>query len=171
RVDRLPVGRRVQADIGLGTAPDLGRLSVHGRTPRRAPQPSGPQARTGADGDAHARRLPQDEGGARRPHHRRPHPDRRTPEGRPRGRLPGPGRELPLPRHGLRAAHELGARSVGASRDTPGREAPRVRDMPAPRKSEGAAGGAAQRVLAWPYRAILAFLLWTRVRPYQLTVL
>ena len=60
---------------------------------------------------------------------------------------------------------------MGATRDTPGREAPRVRDMPAPRKSEGAAGGAAQHVLAWPYRAILAFLLWTRIRPYQLTLL
>ena len=60
---------------------------------------------------------------------------------------------------------------MGATRDTPGREAPRVRDMPAPRKSEGAAGGAAQHVLAWPYRAIFAFLLWTRIRPYQLTLL
>jgi CDP-diacylglycerol---glycerol-3-phosphate 3-phosphatidyltransferase len=28
-----------------------------------------------------------------------------------------------------------------------------------------------QRVFAWPYRAILAFLLWTRIRPYQLTLL
>jgi CDP-diacylglycerol---glycerol-3-phosphate 3-phosphatidyltransferase len=51
------------------------------------------------------------------------------------------------------------------------REAPRVRDMPAPRKSESAAGGAMQRLLAWPYRAILAFLLWTGVRPWQLTLL
>lgn len=49
------------------------------------------------------------------------------------------------------------------------REAPRVRDMPAPRKSEGAAGGVAQRVFAWPYRGILAFLLWTGVSPNQLT--
>ena len=53
----------------------------------------------------------------------------------------------------------------------PAREAPRVRDMPAPRKSEGAAGGAAQRIFAWPYRAVLAFLLWTGVRPWQLTLL
>lgn len=51
------------------------------------------------------------------------------------------------------------------------RESPRVRDMPAPRKSEGAAGGAVQRAFAWPYRAILAFLLWTGVRPWQLTLL
>jgi CDP-diacylglycerol--glycerol-3-phosphate 3-phosphatidyltransferase len=51
------------------------------------------------------------------------------------------------------------------------REAPKVRDMPAPRKSEGAAGGAMQRIFAWPYRGILALLLWTGVRPYQLTLL
>jgi CDP-diacylglycerol--glycerol-3-phosphate 3-phosphatidyltransferase len=53
----------------------------------------------------------------------------------------------------------------------PEREAPRVRDMPAPRKNESAAGGAMQRLLAWPYRAILAFLIWTGVRPWQLTLL
>ncbi|CAN5710710.1 hypothetical protein BH18ACT17_BH18ACT17_08740 [soil metagenome] len=46
-----------------------------------------------------------------------------------------------------------------------------MRDMPAPRKNESAAGGAMQRLLAWPYRAILAFLLWTGVRPWQLTLL
>ena len=51
------------------------------------------------------------------------------------------------------------------------REGPRVRDMPAPRKSESVAGGAMQRLLAWPYRAILAFLVWTGVRPWQLTLL
>jgi CDP-diacylglycerol---glycerol-3-phosphate 3-phosphatidyltransferase len=53
----------------------------------------------------------------------------------------------------------------------PEREAPRVRDMPAPRKNESAAGGAMQRLLAWPYRAILAFLIWTGVRPWHLTLL
>ena len=46
-----------------------------------------------------------------------------------------------------------------------------MRDMPAPRKSESAAGGAMQRLLAWPYRAVLAFLIWTGVRPWHLTVL
>lgn len=51
------------------------------------------------------------------------------------------------------------------------REAPRVRDMPAPRKNESAAGGAMQRVFAWPYRGILAFLIWTGVRAWQLTIL
>ena len=50
-------------------------------------------------------------------------------------------------------------------------EAPRIRDMPAPRKSEGAAGGAAQRILAWPHRGILAFLLWTGIYPWQLSLL
>jgi CDP-diacylglycerol---glycerol-3-phosphate 3-phosphatidyltransferase len=54
-------------------------------------------------------------------------------------------------------------------RDRSEREAPRVRDMPAPRKNESATGGFMQRTLAWPYRAILAFLIWTGVRPWQLT--
>jgi CDP-diacylglycerol--glycerol-3-phosphate 3-phosphatidyltransferase len=58
----------------------------------------------------------------------------------------------------------------GAARD-PQQDAPRVRDLPAPRKNRSAAGGTLQRVLAWPYRAILAFLLWTRIRPWQLTLL
>jgi CDP-diacylglycerol--glycerol-3-phosphate 3-phosphatidyltransferase len=43
--------------------------------------------------------------------------------------------------------------------------------MPAPRRNESAAGGAIQRVCAWPYRAILALLVWTGVRPTQLTLL
>jgi len=43
--------------------------------------------------------------------------------------------------------------------------------MPAPRRSEGAAGGVAQRVLAWPYRGILAFLLWTGIYPWQLSLI
>ncbi len=59
----------------------------------------------------------------------------------------------------------------GRDRGQPFREAPRVRDMPAPRKNESAAGGAMQRVFAWPYRGILAFLIWTGVRPWQLTLL
>ncbi len=59
----------------------------------------------------------------------------------------------------------------GRDRGQPVREAPRVRDMPAPRKNESAAGGAMQRVFAWPYRGILAFLIWTGVRPWQLTLL
>ncbi|MEP6477700.1 MAG: CDP-alcohol phosphatidyltransferase family protein [Actinomycetota bacterium] len=53
----------------------------------------------------------------------------------------------------------------------PQQEGPRVRDLPAPRKNRSAAGGTLQRSMAWPYRAILAFLLWTRIRPLQLTLL
>jgi CDP-diacylglycerol--glycerol-3-phosphate 3-phosphatidyltransferase len=59
----------------------------------------------------------------------------------------------------------------GRGEARPVREAPRVRDMPAPRRNESAAGGAMQRVFAWPYRGILAFLLWTGIRPWQLTLL
>lgn len=58
-----------------------------------------------------------------------------------------------------------------ATDDKRQREAPRVRDMPAPRKTEGAAGGLAQRIFAWPYRGLLAFLLWTGLSPNQLTML
>jgi CDP-diacylglycerol--glycerol-3-phosphate 3-phosphatidyltransferase len=46
----------------------------------------------------------------------------------------------------------------------------RVRDMPAPRQNESAAGGFMGWVFKWPYRGILAFLLWTRVKPWQLTL-
>jgi CDP-diacylglycerol--glycerol-3-phosphate 3-phosphatidyltransferase len=59
---------------------------------------------------------------------------------------------------------------AGAVRD-PQQDAPRVRDLPAPRRSRSAAGGTLQRSMAWPYRAILAFLLWTGIRPWQLTLL
>ena len=58
----------------------------------------------------------------------------------------------------------------GAARD-PRQDAPRVKDLPAPRKNRSAAGGTIQRSMAWPYRGILAFLLWTGVRPWQLTLL
>lgn len=51
------------------------------------------------------------------------------------------------------------------------REVPRVRDLPKPRKNESAAGGAVQWAFQWPYRAILAFLIWARVRPWHLTLL
>ena len=60
---------------------------------------------------------------------------------------------------------------MATTNDKRHREVPRVRDMPAPRKSEGAAGGLAQRIFAWPYRGLLAFLLWTGVSPWQLTLL
>jgi CDP-diacylglycerol---glycerol-3-phosphate 3-phosphatidyltransferase len=43
--------------------------------------------------------------------------------------------------------------------------------MPAPRRNQSAAGGVVQRIFAWPYRGLLAFLIWTGVRPWELTVL
>lgn len=49
--------------------------------------------------------------------------------------------------------------------------APRVRDMPPPRRSSGAVGVAVPWIFQWPYRAILSFLLWIGIRPYQLTLL
>jgi CDP-diacylglycerol---glycerol-3-phosphate 3-phosphatidyltransferase len=59
---------------------------------------------------------------------------------------------------------------AGAVRD-PQQDVPRVRDLPAPRRNRSVAGGTIQRSMAWPYRAILAFLLWTGIRPWQLTLL
>jgi CDP-diacylglycerol--glycerol-3-phosphate 3-phosphatidyltransferase len=53
----------------------------------------------------------------------------------------------------------------------PERGVPRVRDLPAPRRSDSATGPAMQRIFAWPYRGVLAFLLWTGVSPNQLTLL
>ncbi len=66
---------------------------------------------------------------------------------------------------GRRAATGHGPRTQVA------REAPRVRDLPKPRKNQSAAGGAIQWIFQWPYRAILAFLIWARVRPWHLTLL
>ena len=43
--------------------------------------------------------------------------------------------------------------------------------MPAPRRNRSAAGRAIQWTFQWPYRAVLSFLMWTRIRPWQLTVL
>jgi CDP-diacylglycerol--glycerol-3-phosphate 3-phosphatidyltransferase len=60
---------------------------------------------------------------------------------------------------------------MAKARDLREREAPKVRDMPAPRKSDGAAGGAMRQIFKWPFRAALAFLLWTGIRPWQLTLL
>jgi phosphatidylglycerophosphate synthase len=50
------------------------------------------------------------------------------------------------------------------------RHAARVRDMPAPRKTEGLAGPAMRFLFTWPYRAILAGLYRLGVRPWQLTL-
>jgi CDP-diacylglycerol---glycerol-3-phosphate 3-phosphatidyltransferase len=67
----------------------------------------------------------------------------------------------------------MGRRAAAGHRSRPrvDREAPKVRDLPKPRRNESAAGGAVQWVFQWPYRAILAFLLWARVRPWHLTLL
>jgi CDP-diacylglycerol--glycerol-3-phosphate 3-phosphatidyltransferase len=67
----------------------------------------------------------------------------------------------------------MGRRAATRHRSRPhvAREAPKVRDLPKPRKNESAAGGAIQWIFQWPYRAILAFLIWARVRPWHLTIL
>jgi len=49
--------------------------------------------------------------------------------------------------------------------------APRIRDVPAPRKNQSGLGPLMQRLFAWPYRAALAGLYRTGVRAWQLTVL
>ena len=66
--------------------------------------------------------------------------------------------------------HARTATSVPSARNGI-REAPRVRDLPKPRKNQSAAGGAIQWIFQWPYRAILAFLIWAGVRAWHLTVL
>lgn len=67
----------------------------------------------------------------------------------------------------------MGRRAATGHRSRPHveREAPKVRDLPKPRKNRSAAGGAIQWMFQWPYRAILAFLIWARVRPWHLTLL
>jgi CDP-diacylglycerol--glycerol-3-phosphate 3-phosphatidyltransferase len=60
---------------------------------------------------------------------------------------------------------------MAKARDLREREVPKVRDMPAPRKSDGAAGGAMRKIFKWPFRAALALLLWTGIRPWHLTLL
>ncbi|HEX6398986.1 MAG TPA: CDP-alcohol phosphatidyltransferase family protein [Actinomycetota bacterium] len=67
----------------------------------------------------------------------------------------------------------MGRRATTRHRARPSidRDAPRVRDLPKPRKNESAAGGAVQWIFQWPYRAILAVLIRARVRPWHLTVL
>jgi CDP-diacylglycerol--glycerol-3-phosphate 3-phosphatidyltransferase len=48
---------------------------------------------------------------------------------------------------------------------------PRVRDLPAPRRSPSAIGPLVGKLFAWPYRAILAGLYRLRLHPWHLTVL
>ena len=49
------------------------------------------------------------------------------------------------------------------------REVQRVRDMPARGRTRAPLGGSIRWVFQWPYRGILAFLLWVRAKPWQLT--
>jgi CDP-diacylglycerol--glycerol-3-phosphate 3-phosphatidyltransferase len=50
-------------------------------------------------------------------------------------------------------------------------DAPRIRDIPAPRKNPSGLGPLMQRLFAWPYRAALAGVYRTGVRAWQLTIL
>jgi phosphatidylinositol phosphate synthase len=50
-------------------------------------------------------------------------------------------------------------------------DAPRVRDLPGPRRSESAIGPLFRNVFKWPYRAVLAGLYRAGFRPWQLTAL
>lgn len=48
--------------------------------------------------------------------------------------------------------------------------APRVRDMPAPRKSRGMADRPMRWIFGWPYRVLLAGVYRAGIRPWQLTI-
>jgi phosphatidylglycerophosphate synthase len=50
-------------------------------------------------------------------------------------------------------------------------EAPRVRDLPAPRRNESAIGPLFRSVFKWPYRVGLAGLYRAGLRPWQLTAM
>lgn len=50
-------------------------------------------------------------------------------------------------------------------------ETPRIRELPAPRRTEGIIGTFLGRVLAWPYRWALAGLYRSGIRPWHLTAL
>jgi phosphatidylglycerophosphate synthase len=49
-------------------------------------------------------------------------------------------------------------------------EAPRIRDLPAPRRNRSFIGPLFRAVFAWPYRMALAGLFRLGVRPWQLTI-
>ena len=62
--------------------------------------------------------------------------------------------------------------SLGAVTDETEREdAPRIRDMPAPRKAQGLAAKPMRWVFTWPYRLILAGVYRAGFRPWHLTLL
>src|SRR6266542_1495716 len=50
-------------------------------------------------------------------------------------------------------------------------EAPRIRDVPGPRRNQSVIGPLFQRVFMWPYRAALVGLYRVGFRPWQLTML
>jgi CDP-diacylglycerol--glycerol-3-phosphate 3-phosphatidyltransferase len=53
----------------------------------------------------------------------------------------------------------------------PGGQQPRIRDLPAPRRTESVIGPLFRWAFAWPYRMTLAGLGRTSIRPWHLTVL
>jgi CDP-diacylglycerol--glycerol-3-phosphate 3-phosphatidyltransferase len=59
----------------------------------------------------------------------------------------------------------------GMTRTQEPRDAPRVRDLPAPRRAQGFIGPLFRKVFAWPYRLALAGLYRAGFRPWQLTML
>jgi CDP-diacylglycerol---glycerol-3-phosphate 3-phosphatidyltransferase len=58
----------------------------------------------------------------------------------------------------------------GRERSSRAEDAPRIRDIPAPRKNPSAIGPLMLRLFAWPYRAALAGLFRIGVRAWQLTI-
>ncbi len=58
----------------------------------------------------------------------------------------------------------------GRERGSRAEDAPRIRDIPAPRKNPSAIGPLMLRLFAWPYRAALAGLYRIGVRAWQLTI-
>jgi CDP-diacylglycerol--glycerol-3-phosphate 3-phosphatidyltransferase len=61
-------------------------------------------------------------------------------------------------------------RSDGSAGPGPPVDAARIRDMPAPRRSQGLAGGPMGRVFAWPFRLLLAATYRSGLSPLQLTL-
>jgi CDP-diacylglycerol--glycerol-3-phosphate 3-phosphatidyltransferase len=55
--------------------------------------------------------------------------------------------------------------------ETEREDAPRIRDMPAPRKAQGLAAKPMRWVFTWPYRLILAGVYRAGFRPWHLTLL
>jgi len=79
----------------------------------------------------------------------------------------------PIPGQGVRSSrHGNEDESVnrGISHRDHG-EAPRVRDLPAPRRNESAIGPLFRSVFKWPYRVGLAGLYRAGLRPWQLTAM